>query len=162
MTDPISMLGAAAAAAVQFSDVAGRAILESVKLLKNLNETPKSMAQQLQDVTKSIERMLLLRNTILVPASSVYIHLTPQQLKRIDEAISNADVAMKSLHQSLQRLFSRETSNADNAMKSFWRAVVSVSREKDIEEKIQRINRIHQDLMQELQVTDLELHASAL
>ena len=159
MADPISALGAAAAA-VQFGDVAGRAILESIKLLKNLNETPKRMAQQLQDVTKSIERMILLRSTILAPGSSVFIRLTSQQLKRIDEAVSDTDVAMKSLHQSLQRLFPRQTLNADNTIKSFWRAVVSVTREKDIEEKIQRINRIHQELMQELQVTDLELHTS--
>jgi hypothetical protein len=157
MPDPISVLGAAAAA-VQFSDVAGRAILESVKLLKNLKETPNRMKEQLRDVTTSIDRIVVLRNTILAPGSSVSTHLTPQQRKRIDEAVSDADVALKSLHQSLQRLFPPRASN--NTIKSCWRAVVSVASEKDIEEKAERINRKHQELMQELQMADVEMHTS--
>ena len=159
MTDPISIVGAAAAA-VQFGDISARAVLESIKLLKNLKETPKRMTQQLQDVTKSIQRMLQLRSAILAPASPVFTRLTSQQRKRIDEAVSDADLAMKSLHQSLQHILPQQTSNTNNSIKSFWRAVVSVTREKDIEEKIQRITRLHQELMQELQVTDLELHTS--
>jgi hypothetical protein len=160
MVDPICVLGAAAAAA-QFGDAAAHLLLESIKLLKNLNETPKRMEQQLHDVTKSIERILVFRNTILAPGSPVFIHLTPQQLKRIDEAISDANVAMESLHRSLQFLFPRQTSTVNNALNSLWRAVVSVTKEKDIQEKVQRINRIHQELMQELLMTELELHTSA-
>jgi hypothetical protein len=110
MVDPISVLG----------DVTVRALLESIKLLKSLNETPKRMEQQLHDVTKSIERIFAFRNAILAPGSPGFIHLTSQQLKRIDEAVSDADVAMKSLHQSLQLLFPQQTSTVNNAMKSLW------------------------------------------
>jgi hypothetical protein len=70
MADPISVLGVAAAA-VQFGDVAGRATLQLVKLLKNLNETPKRMKQQLQDVTKSIGRLLALQDMILAPSPGI-------------------------------------------------------------------------------------------
>lgn len=151
MADPINVLGTAAV----------RSLLESIKLLSNLNKTPKRMKQQLSDVTKSIERMLVFRNTILASGSPVFFHLKPQQLKRIDEAVSEANLAMENLHQSLQLLFPQQTSDANNTMKSLWRAVVSVTKEKDVQEKVQRINRIHQELMLDLLMTDLELHTSA-
>jgi hypothetical protein len=151
MADPINVLGTAAV----------RSLLESIKLLSNLNKTPKRMKQQLSDVTKSIERMLVFRNTILASGSPVFFHLKPQQLKRIDEAVSEANLAMENLHQSLQLLFPQQTSDTNNTMKSLWRAVVSVTKEKDVQEKVQRINRIHQELMRDLLMTDLELHTSA-
>ena len=160
MTEPISLLGAAASA-VQFGDVAGRALLETVKLLKNLKGTPTRMFQQLQDVTKSIERIFDICNMTLAPNTQVFIHLTPQQLQRIEDALLDAKLAMESLHQSLQRLFPKHTLAADNALGSFWRAVVSVTKEDEIEGKVQRINRLNQELMRELQIADLEMHSSA-
>ncbi|KAE9375942.1 hypothetical protein N431DRAFT_454535 [Stipitochalara longipes BDJ] len=127
MVDPISVLGAAAAAA-QFGDGVAKVLLESIKLLKALKETPQRMEQQLNDVTKSIERILVFRNTILAPGSPVFIHLTSQQRKRIDEAMSDANVAMKNLHQSLESLFPQHTSTVNKTLKSLWKAVVSVTR----------------------------------
>lgn len=49
MMQPVSIVGLAAGA-VQFADVGDRALLAMIILLKDLKETPKRMAELLQDV----------------------------------------------------------------------------------------------------------------
>ena len=159
MPDPISLLGAAAAI-VQCGDVAGRALLNTVKLLKNLQETPRRMLQQLQDVTKSIERIVYICNTILAPGSPVLLHLTSKQLRRIEDILLDVKLAMQALQQSLQKLSLKENSATENYAKIIWRAVVSVANEKIIEENVKRVIRLQLEVMQALQIIELEMHST--
>ncbi|MCJ1262381.1 hypothetical protein MMC22_002251 [Lobaria immixta] len=86
--EPVSAVGLAAGA-VQFADVGVGALIGMVKLLKRLKETPKRMAELLQDVGKSIQRIITLRNAMQQP-NSLFAHLSIAQLQRVMGNVDDA------------------------------------------------------------------------
>ena len=153
--DPVSALGLAAGA-VQFADVGVRALIGMVKLLERLRETPKRMAELLQDVDKSIQRIHALRNA-MQQSNSLFTHLSTTQIQRVMGNVDDAYQATIELRHALEPLFRKSNITGHGWARKTWRSAVSVSMETRIAEKITRINRLNAEVMGEMQFTELEM-----
>lgn len=155
--DPVSAVGLAAGA-VQLADVSVRALMGMVMLLKRLRETPKRMVELLQDVDKSIQRIHALRNALQQP-NSLFTHLSVAQFQRVMGIVDDAHQATIELQHALEPLFRKGNIAGHGWAKNTWRSVVSVSMEPRIAQKITRIKWLNGEVMSEMQLTGLEMHA---
>lgn len=156
--EPISAVGLAAGA-VQFADVGSRALLGMIRVLKDLKQTPKRMAELLQDLDMSLQRIYALHNELQQHPSSMFSQLDAVQRQRIADCINTAYQATSSLRVTLDPLFRTQNATSRDWIGRAWRSVVSVTIEKDIEQKVVRIERIKGEVMRELQLANLEVHA---
>ncbi|KAK0752815.1 hypothetical protein B0T18DRAFT_423475 [Schizothecium vesticola] len=136
--DPVSIIGLSAAA-VQFSDVGARALLSSLRLLRELREIPHRMADLLTETDKSVERLLYLDSLCQQP--SFVSRLSQQQLDSIRPVILDGRNATERLQAVLQPVIS-DLRKPSKAMRA-WAALMSKRREADIEQHLKVITRIH-------------------
>ncbi|KAI8625744.1 hypothetical protein F5Y19DRAFT_449398, partial [Xylariaceae sp. FL1651] len=156
--DPITLLGASAAA-TQFGSYGAKSLLSLISLVQALQDTPAHIRDLLQDVEKSIARLLQLRQALQDPNSDIMQGLEPWQIQSIQDVIDDGHSAMSTLQSMLQPLVKRQDGSLLLGAAKAWKAVIGLARTKQIEEKLQRIQRLHTDVLQQLQVTDLELQA---
>ena len=156
--EPASAVGLAAGT-VQFADVGGRALLGMIKLLKDLKETPKRMAELLRDVDKSVERICSLRNAMQQP-TSLFTNLSITQIQRVTKNVDDAYQATVSLQHALEPLFRERNVAMNGWAKRAWRSVVSIQIEKSIAEKIARVERLNWEVISEMQLIKLEMGAN--
>lgn len=155
--EPVSAVGLAAGA-VQFADIGVHTLIGMVKLLKRLKESPKRMAELLDDVDRSIQRIHALRDAIQHP-NSLFTHLSPTQFQRVMANVDDANQANIDLQNTLEPLFRKGKIARRDWVKIAWRSVVSVSMEHRITEKFTRIEWLNQEIMSEMQLTGLEMQA---
>lgn len=154
--DPVTTVGLAAGA-VQLVDVGGRALLATIRLLRDLKEAPKNMSQLLQDVDKSVQRIHALRAAVQQPSSASFSHLSVVQMQQAKNSIENAYQATVDLQGALQSVSQPNGVAAHGRGKRAWKSVVSVSMEWEIERQIARVERLSGVIIHELQVSSLEL-----
>jgi hypothetical protein len=66
---------------------------------------------------------------------------------------------MSDLQSMLKPLVKKQDGGPPTGITKTWKTVMSLTRTKQIEGKLRRIQRLHADVLQQLQVTDLELQA---
>lgn len=156
--DPVTAIGLTAGA-VQFVDAGGRALLASIKLLRDLKEAPKRMSELLQDVDKSVQRVYALRAAVQQPSSALFSHLSKEQMQQVKESIDDAYRATVELQSALTLVAGNSHTRLHGRGKQVWRSVVSVMMERNVELKITRIERLNRAITQDLQITNMKLQA---
>lgn len=153
--EPVSVAGLAAGA-VQFADVGGRALLGTIRLLRNLKQTPERMRELLRDLEKSVQRIQDIQDTAQQPTSNIFSHLGDIQRQRATESINEAYKAIADLQSTLSPVFEKHNTSCPGWTRKAWRSVVSVTMEKDVAQKLDRIERLKRDMMCELQLTEID------
>lgn len=160
MADPITILGAAAAG-LQLSETTCKAVIVSITLLRNLRKAPRRMKRLLDETEASIARLDYVRTTVLLPGSAVTIQLTVDQLARLNVVVSEGEQAMQALEREIEDLTPRTGSTAGR-LKRTWKSVVSLTKEDEVTELLENINRANVEILRELAVLGLESDVSLL
>ena len=151
----------AAGLAIQVADVSGRVLLGMIKLLKDLRETPKQMAELLVDLEISIEQIHWIK-AVLQPSTMLSTHLTAAQIQGITKALDKADQAITDLRQILDPLFQKSSTRIYGFAKKAWRAIVSIEMEQRVARRVTRIERLKNEAMIVVQVAELEMGANIM
>ncbi|KAH7000817.1 hypothetical protein EDB80DRAFT_724497 [Ilyonectria destructans] len=154
--DPVTALGASAAAA-QFGVYGVKGLIGLISLVGQLREAPPRIRELLQDVQRSVTDLDQLRKVFQGPNSDIAQGLEPRQVQSIQRILDDSHDAMRKLQDGLKSLVTRKHGTMAAGTAKAWKAVVSVPKMKEIEEKLRRIQRLHSDVLLQLQVTDVEL-----
>lgn len=158
MADPLTIVGAVAAG-VQLGEAGCKALIGSIALLRNLRNAPRRMKTLLLETEASIARLTYVRTTVLQPGSSLATKLTAVQLARVMSLLLEGEQAMQSLERDLEHLVP-QIGSKPGAMKRTWKSVVSLTKEDELKEHLEHIDRANMEMIRELQFLGLESSAS--
>lgn len=146
---------------VQFADAGGRALLGMIQLLKDLKDTPKQMAELLEDLESSVQRMESLKDTMR-QSTNLCTHLSITQIQRVSRVVDDAYQATLDLSQTLEPLFQRKNMMTHGLARKAWRSVVSVQEEKMVTKRTARIKRLNSEVLGAMQLVGLEVGADIM
>lgn len=158
MADPLTILGSVAAS-VQLVQVAAGALLGTVKFARELREIPKKTATQLEDVDRSAERVQHVCTQTLATGSVLFDQLEPAQRLRLSRCAENVRVAIDEAQAVLEPIVNGHSSVKVRPLRRLWRAVVSVTKEGLIAEKLERVDKLNLEMLRELQIASLKIQA---
>jgi hypothetical protein len=157
MADPLSIFGAAAAA----TQLVATILLESIRLAKDLKDVPNKLALTLYDVERSTTQFQHMCGVVLQPGSNVFAQLDPAMLGGLVNTTTELRQAMKEVQSILQPLVDTNPSRT-KPFQRLWRSIMSLVKEKDVEEKLRRIDRLNLEVIQQLAITGLDLQATSI
>jgi hypothetical protein len=157
MADPITILGAVAASA-QLVELTVKALLKTM----DLRHIPKKMAVLFEDVEKSTTRVRHIFSVLLEPGSEVFHQLDPTQFGSLSKVAMELRQAMDEVNTTLKPFVQPGGLGKEKASQRIWRSVMSVKLEKDVLEKLERIDRLNHQVNQQLAVTNVGLQAAAM
>lgn len=170
--DPITALGAAAGG-VQLVDVAARAVMASLKLVRELHGAPVRTAALLADVERSTSRILRISAALLQPATTFFENIPPDSFARLSSCAGQLRHAMDDLQQLLISLCNNGANTAlssttggvrkkgKTAVRKVWSAVVTVKKQEEVADMLARVDRLNLDMIRELEVVGLEMQATS-
>lgn len=150
MADPLSIIGGLAAG-LQLASIAAQALLATIKLMKDLKEIPKRLATLLSEVDDSISRLCYSCNA----GARIFQSLDPSQMNRISRCAVALRQALEDIHIMLTPLFNNHRGRA-KPVRQLWRSLVSLKIEKELPERLQRLNRLNIEVVRELGIVGLE------
>lgn len=149
MAEALASLGAVAAA-VQLAEV----LLKSVRLAKHFEGLPDELSDVLQDVERSITSMHYVCTT-LVPALSGHTNATiPSALTEIVRAVAQC---LQEIQTTLQPVVGPVQSTKGKFAQRVLRPFKAFNIEKEISDKLHRLDRLNVEVNTQLQVVDIDL-----
>ncbi|KAK4457676.1 hypothetical protein QBC42DRAFT_278542 [Cladorrhinum samala] len=160
--DPVAALGAAAAG-IQIVGVAAKALLTSIKLVRDLRDAPDRVRSLLNDVENSSRRVSHLCMTLLQPGAKLRNALSPDQYARLSPCAQQVRQAMTDADSTLSKLCgpSNPSGQQPSALRRTWKAALALVRHEEITEKLDRVDRSNLELLRELQVIGVEIQATS-
>ncbi|KAI0162345.1 hypothetical protein GGR57DRAFT_319186 [Xylariaceae sp. FL1272] len=149
--DPLSIIGGIGAG-IQVVSMGAQALMITIKLLKDLQDIPQRLLLLLNDVDSSISRLCYSCNT----GSRLFRMLDPPQLDRL----SRTATALYPALQDIQRLLEPLIHGAQlhkRPVRRLWNSILSLKVEKELSEKLKRVNRLNLELVRELGTVGLEV-----
>lgn len=153
--DPVSVISAGAAA-LQFAGLGATALFGTIKLIRNLRNVPERLRILFGDVEKAIHQIDSLQSALQNPTSRIVTQLENSQVVSLQALVDDAHSAITDVHRKLQRVSGPQDKSK---RKRAWQAVISIELEKEIEKELERIRRINDELMRQLQLTGIEMQA---
>ncbi|KAF5675335.1 hypothetical protein FCIRC_7318 [Fusarium circinatum] len=151
MADPLSIVGGVAAG-LQLVSAAGKALLATIKLLQDLQEVPGQLAELLREVDDSISRLCYSCRG----GSQAFGNLDPAQEKRLISIADSLHPILQEIHSMITPLFS-DRKGKRQAMSQLWDSIISLKVEKELSQKLERLNRLNIEMVRELGVVGLEV-----
>jgi hypothetical protein len=158
--DPLSSIGLSAGV-VQFVDVGGRALLEVMKLLRDLRDTPEIMRGLLKEAENSIAHIYVVKEAIEAHSSVANDHLNDTQVGIVNSKVRDAYDAISEVKNMLAR-YSHDLHSTPNKWRKLWNSVVSVTERSSLEQKLRKVLRANQELQRALQVVQLEIQGTMM
>lgn len=150
----------AVAAGTQLCELAATALLKTVRLVKDLQDVPKKMVVLLQDVEKSTTGVQGIFSVVLQPGSKVLEQLDATQFGNLSKATTDLRQAMDEVIIILKPLVGTQSSGKGKAVQRLWKSIMTVKAEKDVMEKLERIDRLNNEFDRHLGIASLELQAT--
>ncbi|KAJ6139937.1 hypothetical protein N7471_006423 [Penicillium samsonianum] len=154
MAEALAILGGVAAG-MQMVSVAAQALLTTIKLVKSLKEVPEKLARLLNEVDDSISRLCHSCNT----GSKFYLSLDPAQTENLSRCASMLFPALQDIHNKLIPL-TKDSQSRAKPIHRIWKTFLSLKVEKELVEKLERLNRLNIEVVRELGVIGLEMQSS--
>lgn len=160
--DPVTGVGFVAAS-LQLAGLGIKGLLQGIRLLKDLKETPAKLTELLSDAENAILRVIELEDTLQNPTSAIAKSLPQQQLISLKNTLADVRRATDALRVDLEPLFghlqTNPSSTARAGVRKLWRSVVGLAKERSIQEHLSKIQRYNHELTKQLQVVGLGLEA---
>ena len=138
---------AVTAAAVQFIDVGGRALVKFSRLVSNLRRAPKAVRTAKSDLSRLVGLVKTIKQDFEAaktgPATSLSGAVSHA---RLDTAASFLKDCLNETNELLRILDGLDCERSDNVAKKAWRAVVSVKEENKISEGLAHLEQIKSSL----------------
>ncbi|KAJ8106464.1 hypothetical protein OPT61_g9521 [Boeremia exigua] len=152
MADPLSILGGVAAG-VQLVSTAAQALLATIQLMKDLEEVPERLALLMCEVEASISRLCQSCNA----GSKIIRKLDIPQQNRLSKSAAALYTAMAEIHSVLTPLMYKSKRNGTPSVRGLWQSFVSLKVERELTEKLKRLNRLNIEMIKELGLVGLEI-----
>ncbi|KAF2143126.1 uncharacterized protein K452DRAFT_317361 [Aplosporella prunicola CBS 121167] len=152
MADPLSVLGGLAAG-MQLVLTAAKAVLATIKLMKDMKGIPQRISSLLNDVADSISRLGDSCNA----GSKLLQKLETSQVNRLSRCASALYPALKDIHSMLTPLISSNQSKG-KSVRRLWKTLLSLKVERELSEKLGKLNRLNLEVVRELGFIGLEFH----
>ena len=143
------------AAGIQLMSTTAKALLATVKLIRDLKEVPERLALLLYEVEESISRL----NQNCNVDSELFQNLDLPRLDRLSTSALALDVALREIHDVLKPLVC-DSKRKGRSVCILWKSIVSIKIEKDLAEKLKRLNRLNIEMIRELGMLGLEVQLS--
>ena len=140
------------AAGIQLVSTTAKALLATVKLIRDLKEIPERLTLLLYEVEESISRLYQSCNM----GSTLFQDLDLPRLDRLSTSALALDAALRKIHDVLRPLVC-ESKRKGRSLRTLWRSVVLIKVEKELAEKLERLNRLNMEMIRELGLLGLEL-----
>jgi hypothetical protein len=150
MADPLSIIGGLAAG-LQLVSSAAEALLVTIKLMKDLKEMPEKLSTLVNEVDSSTSRLCQSCNA----GARIFQNLDPPQMERLGRCASTLRSALQNIQSMLAPLLIGSR-NRILSFSSLWKALVYLKLEKELPDKLQRLNRLNIELIRELGFIGLE------
>jgi hypothetical protein len=154
MADPLSIISGLTAG-VQLVSTVAQALLATIKLIRDLKDVPERLALLLGEVEDSISRLCNSCNA----GSNIFRNLDPSQLDRLSRSASALYPALQEIHDMLVPLMSNSRDKGRSVC-GLWKSLVSLKVEKELLEKLQRLNRLNMEMIRELGTIGLEVQVT--
>lgn len=145
-----------ATTSIKIAEVSFKGVLETIQRLRDLKEKPQQLEDLLSSVNQSIERIAHLKLATQLPAPNPLHRLSTQRLEALKLCADDGEQAITGLRDLLEPVV-----NGKNNTKriGYWVAVMSKKMERDIHQHLENINRCHDQIMLELQFSNIDLEA---
>ncbi|KLU84768.1 hypothetical protein MAPG_03804 [Magnaporthiopsis poae ATCC 64411] len=141
MADPLTVVGAATAG-IQLGIGAAKSVLAVVKLLQELKDAPKEVAEIIADLTLSADRVESLVND----HSTITNDFTPEQHARLSRPAAEFKGAIETLAGKLESLTDGDDRRKRDAFKRAWNRTRYMQMRDEVRSDRQRIDRLYQEV----------------
>lgn len=150
MADPFSILGGAAAG-LQLVPTGAQALLTTLKLIKELRDMPRMLCSLLNEVDDSASRLY----SSCSNGAQLMQELEPAQAGRLAQCVVVLHTTLQIIQSMLTPLIVAKPGRAAG-LSQLWKSVLYLSMRREVEEKLQRLNRQNIELIRELELIGLE------
>jgi hypothetical protein len=154
MTDPLSIISGVAAG-IQLVSTAAQALLATIKLARDLKEIPERLTLLLCEVEDSISRLCQSCNM----GSEIFRNLDLSQIDRLSISATALYPALQEIHNMLMPLM-YDSKGKGRSVRGLWRSLISLKVEKELTEKLKRLNRLNVEMIRELGILGLEVQVT--
>jgi hypothetical protein len=151
MADPLSIFSGVAAG-IQLVSTAAQALLATIKLMKDLKDVPERVALLLGEVENSISRLCHSCNA----GSKIFQNLDPSQRDRLSRLATALYPALQEIYNALMPLMCNSKGKGAS-IRDLWQSLVSLKIERELSEKLKRLNRLNMEMIRELGMLGLEV-----
>jgi hypothetical protein len=151
MVEPISLFGGLAAG-IQLVCTAAHALLVTIKLVKTFKDLPIKLSLLLSDVENSINRLCHSCNL----GSTIISTMDITQIERLTQSTIVLHSALQDIHRKLVNLTHDEYAR-EIPGRRLWQTFMSLTAEKELAEKLERLNRLNVEMLKELSLLGLEM-----
>ena len=151
MADPFTIVGGLAAA-LQLVATAAQALLATIKLMRDIKGVPERLALLLGEVEDSISRLCHSCNA----GSKIFQNLDLPQLDRLSRSITTLYTALQGIRNMLIPL-TYNSKGKGASVRSLWQSLMSLKVERELSEKLERLNRLNMEMIREIGMLGLEV-----
>ena len=151
MAEVMAIIGGLAAG-IQLVSTTAKALLATVKLIRDLKEIPERLTLLLYEMEESISRLYQSCNM----GSTLFQDLDLPRLDRLSTSVLALDAALRKVHNVLRPLVC-DSKRKGRSLRILWRSVVMIQIEKELAEKLERLNRLNLEMIRELGLLGLEV-----
>ncbi|RWA10455.1 hypothetical protein EKO27_g4649 [Xylaria grammica] len=152
--DPLSVVGGLAAG-IQLVSMGAQALLVTIKLVKDLKDVPQRLLVLLNDVDDSISRLCYSCNA----GSQLFRMLDPPQLDRLAKTATALYPALQDIHKLLEPLVG-DRQGQKTPVRRLWNSILSLKVQKELAEKLKRLDRLNMEVVRELGTVGLEVQVT--
>ena len=154
MAEPLLIVGGLAAG-LQLVTTAAQALLATIKLMRDIKDAPERLALLLGEVDDSISRLCHSCNA----GSKIFQNLDLPQLDRLSRSITTLYPALQGIHNMLMPL-TYNSKGKRAPVRSLWQSLISLKVERELSEKLERLNRLNMEMIREIGMLGLEVQVN--
>lgn len=148
------------ASGLQLAEGSFKGLVKTVRMVKHLREVPYKLAKLLEEMETSASHFEHLCSDLLKHDSELHKHIqSPSLLNRVIHTVTALREAIDEINEFLSPLaeFGTEAETKSLPINRLWKSVVSLRMEKELPNKLERLGRLHTNLLRELSVVGIEL-----
>ncbi|KAH9231282.1 hypothetical protein K456DRAFT_1726966 [Colletotrichum gloeosporioides 23] len=149
------------AASIQLAELATKAMLGTIKLVREVQDGPAKLASQLEDVERSTDRVNYFCGHIIGAGSATVDHIEPGLMARLAascdgsrQAANDAQNLLRPLVESLDLVKHKPALRA-------WKTLSSKTRESAILEKLRRLDKANLELVGDFNIAIFKVQIAA-
>ncbi|KAI1749442.1 hypothetical protein F4782DRAFT_542182 [Xylaria castorea] len=152
--DPFSIVGGLGAG-IQLVSMGAQAFLVTIKLIKDLKDVLQRLVLLLNDVDDSISRFCYSCNA----GSQLFRMLDLPQLDRLSRTATALFPALQDIHDLLE-LWINDRQGRKTSVRRLWNSILLLKIEKELLEKLKRLDRLNMEVVRELGTVGLEVQVT--
>ncbi|KID83676.1 hypothetical protein MGU_09062 [Metarhizium guizhouense ARSEF 977] len=164
MAEALAVLGAVAAA-VQFAEAAAGALVKTIGVVRGLREVPPKLARLLSEVEASTSHVESLCSSLSPQHGGSDMSKQIQSQAHLDGLLETMTALYKATQDVNSFLapmaeFGQVSTAKGRRMARMWKSIVSLKMDKELPDKLERLNRLNINVVRELSLVGLQVQVT--